>query len=194
MPGWCVEKAGIVVQELEELHRLLAQQALPREVAERVKDHLGVAMQNATKLVSYGSTKEWTTDDAGFILKHGRDGYRVYANRHGFLNDSLRRRDLDTFIEDLQGLLVPEDRTNRTLVHELVRKVPSSLANESLVVAVADHVERVSQGEIEWHEAVDLMRTAIQAWNNKLDNEMAQLPTPPSKWAEVDADKSGPSV
>lgn len=84
MAGWCTEKSGNVVKYLKEIVCLIENETKdPDELREEIKYYLGIALWDATKMLSFSCGAEWETSDSDLIMEKGETGYNELMIKYG---------------------------------------------------------------------------------------------------------------
>lgn len=152
MAHWCEEKSTNVTKNLSHLiDSINLNVNLPKDEKERLLDYIYNALWDATKLLAFSTGANWHTDDRDIIFNNGYEGYEEIAVRYGILESTKKaeiNNSLDSIVNELRTLLDGQ-RSNRTIIHELLDKSP---LKNPMIDSVKTYTESVSLGELSWSE------------------------------------------
>jgi hypothetical protein len=155
MQVWMEEKANDLVwslaQALDDIRRVSGDPAVSADALDDCLEMIRIAVRQSTKLLSFSIGSVWSDKDEEAVLQNGSRGYREVVARWGVQDLSAMgppRLTLDEFRAELMPLL-EGPRSNRTLVHELLREARRS---KLPVERLEDLVECVTFGRLGWDE------------------------------------------
>ena len=179
MAGWCSEKSGNVVHELATLmdyfKRLEHLKQKLDTADERAHGDLYSAIFDATKIFAFSCGATWSVDDPEIITKRGKRGYIELAIKYGQItetatsyagiDDDIALREL---VEELESLLRNESRSNRTLIHDALRKAAS---RRDEIERIRELTDKVSMGELSWDDYRGKVFYYLDYLRSELSNE-----------------------
>lgn len=135
---------------------------------QELRFRLEIIAANATKLLSFSRGADWSLEDARQIQVAGYNGYQEVAVKYGILNQTDKQRErnqLLSFITELEHLIGGE-QANRTLIHELLRRTN---VKDPLISTVADRIEQVTMGTLNWAVFQQSIRQEIGLIQSKIE-------------------------
>ena len=120
---------------------------------EQLRDNLDAATRYAVALMSiiYGCETQSEADDYLLIASKGFEGYKELMDKYGMpLPETIKKKEDEKIREEMHSH-INGNRTNRTIIHELLQKITSKNTMDMLI---ADDIEKVTMNELSWDEFV----------------------------------------
>lgn len=161
MAGWLTEKARNASTCAARMSDILRDEdALPPALRERLQFELAAMLHDLTKILSFASGGQWSTEDERKIFAGGVAGLEEVRVQYGLLRETTvarQTRETMEMLDDLEALLRLERGVARTQIHAVLARRSSDPEFADL----RDMTEALTQGELGWADYVDQAREFI---------------------------------
>lgn len=157
--AWFSEKTKTILSDLSHLSECITKirEGKTREnysYDEEIDDCLASALVDAVKMVSIidGCDDVYDKSDYSLILDKGYDGYKELMRKYGMPthDDIIETKDDEIRIKIRS--YIGGNRTNRTIIHSLIREIKRKNTYDNLL---EDDIYKVSMNEKSWEWFVD---------------------------------------
>ena len=176
MSWWLTEKAQHVLQFMVYLYEDFRERDdLPEQFIEDFMFYLYPILSDSTKILSFSSGAEWSTEDRALILDEGRPGLEKVLVRYGLLHETTEEKtkhelpsSINGFVSGLEELLAGTKDPSRTLINELLS---TTRINEPILDKIEKLTENINMGELPWEEYVDSANLLLEELKKKYPQE-----------------------